>query len=279
MEKTPHGDVVAYAGRPGNLNHSLTLMAGRSVNNLLTDWHGACTSRHVEPHGFVFLSHGGTGFGDAEGKEPMRHEGTRSLFQYWNRLRDSRPAPRRTEIEPADIKTLLADTFILEKDTRGEAVFRLAGTRLCAIFGRELKGFAFSSLWAEKDQRMAGRLVHGALHQHSVVVFGIEGISGNGRRNEFEMLVLPLEGGADNQRALGSLMAVEKPFWLGADPIVECRVETLRVVDPQLEPVFLRNRPAMPVPPLAPEQAGPMRDRGFGRRIRHLVVLEGGRNE
>ncbi|MBU2194045.1 MAG: PAS domain-containing protein, partial [Alphaproteobacteria bacterium] len=53
-------------------------------------------------------------------------KGSVELFRYWNRLRNGRPAPTRTEIEPADIKTLLADTFILEKDTRGEAVFRLA---------------------------------------------------------------------------------------------------------------------------------------------------------
>ena len=90
----------------------------------------------------------------------MKLDGSIALFQYWNRLRDGRPAPKRTEVEPADIKTLLADTFILEKDTRGEAVFRLAGTRLCASYGRELKGFAFASLWREKDQRMIARLSH-----------------------------------------------------------------------------------------------------------------------
>src|SRR5690606_38903850 len=111
-----------------------------------------------------FLSHGGTDSG-TQREKPMRHEGTTDLFRYWNRLRDGRPAPKRTEIEPADIKTLLADTFILEKDVRGEAVFRLAGTRLCAIFGRELKGFAFTSLWAQKDERVAARLIHGTLHQ------------------------------------------------------------------------------------------------------------------
>ena len=76
----------------------------------------------------------------------MKQEGSLALFHYWNRLRGDRPAPKRTDIEPADIKTLLGDTFILERDTRGEAIFRLAGTRLCAIYGRELKGFAFTSL-------------------------------------------------------------------------------------------------------------------------------------
>ena len=85
----------------------------------------------------------------------MKQDGSIALFHYWNRLRDGRAAPKRTEIEPADIKSLLADTFILEKDTRGEAVFRLAGTRLCAIYGRELKGFSFSSLWKAKDQRLS----------------------------------------------------------------------------------------------------------------------------
>ena len=84
----------------------------------------------------------------------MRQDGSIKLFQYWNRLRAGRPAPRRTEVEPADIKALLGDTFILENDVRGEAVFRLAGTRLCAIYGRELKGFAFSSLWGDRDRRI-----------------------------------------------------------------------------------------------------------------------------
>ena len=100
----------------------------------------------------------------------MKQNGSIALFQYWNRLRDGRPAPKRTEIEPADIKSLLADTFILERDTRGEAVFRLAGTRLCAIYGRELKGFSFPSLWREKDQRLIARLIHGVFQQKSVVV-------------------------------------------------------------------------------------------------------------
>ena len=69
----------------------------------------------------------------------MKQHGSIELFQYWDRLRDNRQAPKRTDIEPADIKSLLADTFILEKDGRGEAVFRLAGTRLCAVFGRALE--------------------------------------------------------------------------------------------------------------------------------------------
>lgn len=211
----------------------------------------------------------------------MKLPGSIELFQYWDRLRDGRPAPKRTEIEPADIKTLLADTFILEKDARGEAVFRLAGTRLCATFGRELKGFAFASLWMQKDQRVIARLAHGAFLAKSVVVISFEGISRNGRVNPFELLLLPLDGGIDNPRSLGAVTPAERPFWLGADPVVECRIASIRVVDPDREPMFLKNRPEVPVPSLAPtldgEEPAPVRP-GRGRRIRHLVVLEGGRD-
>jgi len=210
----------------------------------------------------------------------MKQRGSIELFQYWDRLRDKRQAPKRTDIEPADIKSLLADTFILEKDGRGEAIFRLAGTRLCAVFGRELKGFALASLWAFKDQRLIARLAHSAFHARSVVVVAFEGRSQNGRTNPFELLLLPLDSGEESPRTLGIASAGEKPYWLGADPIVECRIDTIRVVDPDREPLFLKNRPAVAVPAIAPsadEVAGAPQQRR-GRRIRHLVVFEGGRD-
>ncbi|QDB99249.1 PAS domain-containing protein [Mesorhizobium sp. 8] len=212
----------------------------------------------------------------------MNLSGSITLFQYWNRLRDGRPAPKRTEVEPADIKTLLADTFILEKDTRGEAVFRLAGTRLCAIYGRELKGFSFPSLWREKDQRLMARLIQGVFQQKSVVLATYEGFSRAGRSTRFELLALPLDGGAEHPRCLGIISTAEKPFWLGADPIVDVLIDSIRVIDPEREPLFLKNRPAISVPALAPsELEAPQTISEFGRarRIRHLVVLDGGREE
>ncbi|MES0196750.1 PAS domain-containing protein [Mesorhizobium sp. M0011] len=210
----------------------------------------------------------------------MNQNGSITLFQYWNRLRDGRPAPKRSEVEPADIKSLLADTFILERDTRGQAVFRLAGTRLCACYGRELKGFSFPSLWREKDQRLVSRLIHGVFEQKSVVLISYEGFSRNGRSNNFELLALPLDGGVENPRCLGVISAVEKPFWLGADPITDALIDSIRVIDPEKE--LLNNRPAIDVPSLVPDELGApetISALGRARRIRHLVVFDGGREE
>ncbi|UVK53111.1 PAS domain-containing protein [Mesorhizobium sp. AR02] len=210
----------------------------------------------------------------------MNQNGSITLFHYWNRLRDGRPAPKRSEVEPADIKSLLADTFILEKDTRGHPVFRLAGTRLCACYGRELKGFSFPSLWREKDQRLVSRLIHGVFDQKSVVLITFEGFSRNGRSNKFELLALPLDGGIENPRCLGVISAAEKPFWLGADPITDAMIDSIRVIDPEKE--LLNNRPAIDVPSLVPaelEAPDTISALGRARRIRHLVVFDGGREE
>lgn len=207
----------------------------------------------------------------------MKQDATVELFQYWNRLRDGRPAPKRTEVEPADIKTLLADTFILEKDGRGEAVFRLAGTRLCAIYGRELKGFSFGSLWRERDRRILRKLLSGMFVDKSVVVVNFDGISVAGRTMPFELVVLPLEGGEESARCIGLITACERAFWVGADRVVDANVTSMRVFDPQREPPLLKTRPKVSLP--SDGNSAGQSTSFMARRVHHLIVLEGGRDD
>lgn len=211
----------------------------------------------------------------------MNQDGSIALFQYWNRLRGNRPAPLRTDIEPADIKGLLADTFILERNGRGNSKFRLAGTRLCAIYGKELKGYSFSSFWAVHDQNGIERLVNHTLDDKAVCVVSFEGRTEEDRLNRFEMVLLPLEGKPESRRALGTVQPIMKPFWLGADPIVENHLENYELVDPNQRPVHSSGRPAVLAPSLSPdgEMLIQQPGEGFGRRIRHLVVYQGGRAE
>lgn len=211
----------------------------------------------------------------------MKQDASVALFHYWDRLRSGRPAPQRAEIEPSDIKTLLADTFILERDTRGEAIFRLAGTRLCAMYGRELKGFLFPSLWRSTDQRMVAKLAESVFDCRGVVVVDYDGISQRQNSVNLELLLLPLAGDTGHRRALGIISAQRSPYWLGNDPLSDAKMNSVRVVDPDREPLFLKNCPAVPVPSLAPNSLAASQNsilQTGARRIRHLVVLPGGRN-
>jgi hypothetical protein len=78
----------------------------------------------------------------------MKHPSIRELFDYWNDRRGNRLAPERADIEPGAIRRVLADTFILSCEPHRGHPFRIAGTRVCALFGRELKGKSFLDLWS-----------------------------------------------------------------------------------------------------------------------------------
>jgi hypothetical protein len=210
----------------------------------------------------------------------MIHEGTFELFSYWDRLRAGRSAPTRNEIEPGDIRKRLAGTFILEGKGAADASFRLAGTELCANHGRELKGTSFVDLWGIDDRSMMARILRMVFNQTRVVLAVYDGFNDRDRKAGFEMLLLPLSGTPGERRLLGSSFAVDRPYWLGSFPIVRCTLASVRVVDPDRDPVSLKNRPAID---LSQRHAASgmlnasARPASGYRRVGHLAVFDGGK--
>lgn len=159
----------------------------------------------------------------------MKHASTRKLFEYWNRQRGNRSAPARSDIDPGDISQALGDTFMLSADFTGETRFRLAGTRVCALFGRELKGESFCSLWNEESSAPIGDIVTAAMNESIGTVAGIAGRTKTNEVVELEMLLLPIAlDGQTRLRAFGGLAAQVLPYWLYAEPLVELEVRSLR---------------------------------------------------
>ena len=103
----------------------------------------------------------------------MKHPSTRAVFDYWNKKRGSRPAPERADIDPTEIRHALSDTFMLAADFVDQLRFRLAGTRVCALFGREIKGEAFSALWSESSRKSIDDLLANVNNQATGVVAGL----------------------------------------------------------------------------------------------------------
>jgi hypothetical protein len=89
----------------------------------------------------------------------MKHSSTRAVFEYWNKRRGMRPAPDRSEIEPSEIRLALGDTFMLAADFVDQLRFRLAGTRVCALFCREIKGEVFSEAFSEPSRKAVEELL------------------------------------------------------------------------------------------------------------------------
>jgi hypothetical protein len=193
----------------------------------------------------------------------MKHSSTRELFNYWNAQRGSRPAPERGEIEPSAIRRALADTFMLDIDPRRGHPFRIAGTRVCALFGRELKGLSFVGLWAAQGRDELCDLLASVVSETVGVVAGVSAASSGGAALDLELLLLPLaQRGGASSRLLGALAPTEPPAWLGAETLRPLALGMTRYLGPQTGPYSgPQSRP------LVPRKA----------RIRHgLIVYDGG---
>ena len=191
----------------------------------------------------------------------MKHPTSRMLFSYWDALRGSRAAPERGEIEPGEIRHILADTFILEIGSDRRADIRLGGTRLCALFGRELKGQSLHELWPSDARDEMQHFIDLVIDETAGLVVGAVGATEDDATVDLEMILLPLRHrGKTHARVMGAMSPAAIPSWMGLRPVTHLRTVSHRVIWPSGRPI-----------PRAPAREDPL------ERRRRLVLHPGGR--
>lgn len=216
----------------------------------------------------------------------MQKTSTKTLYDYWNSLRGSRSAPDRRDIDPTQIRSALANTFILETTEAGGYDFRLAGSHLCTTYCRELKGRSFTALWHERDKDAIETLIRAVTEDHAVALVTIQGTTAIGTKTTFEVILLPVRhNGSTQSRMLGAMTAIDSPYWLGVQPVVEQRITGLRLIWPDdigMRDVAAQVSVAGSDTPYS-EHVAPvaMAATVYGRSARryaHLAVIDGGRS-
>ena len=161
----------------------------------------------------------------------MKHVSSRLLFDYWNDRRGDELAPERGDIEPGPIRGgLERHLHSLLQPLTGHT-FRLAGTRVCALVGHELKGHAFIDLWDKPKRRplldltdhRGGRVRWPRLRRARVDrrrLFGRTGVAAAAAALR----------GRSRVRMIGVLAPLTSPYWLGASPIVTIALGAHRFV-------------------------------------------------
>ena len=195
----------------------------------------------------------------------MKHLSNRDLYAYWNDRRGNRLAPERADIEPSAIRHVLGDTFVLAADGISHYPFRLAGTRICALMGRELKGESFIKLWERAGQTALRELLAVVMEEKSGVVASVTASTADDSilTVNLELLLLPLSHESRSEaRVLGAIAPMTVPYWLGVKAIGPLQLGMLRHIGAAVE--------ATPVPRFAA---------AAGRLRRGLVVYQGGRQD
>jgi hypothetical protein len=190
----------------------------------------------------------------------MKHAASRELYAYWDDRRGQRSAPERADIEPGAIRQTLSDTFMLALGDAGAGYpFVLAGTRVCALFGGEVKGESFVGLWAVASRPAIGDLLAILADESVGLVAGVTAQNMAGEPIDLELLLLPLAARRPSlARTIGVLAPLKPPQWLGASPIDGLALNSHRHIGAPLKARLLPRFMAM-------------------RGRRGLVVYEGGR--
>jgi len=189
----------------------------------------------------------------------MRHAVSKELYAYWNALRAGRGAPERNDVDPGAIRAILADTFVLEFDARHGFPFRIGGSRVNALFLRELRGVSFLRLWREPDWPEIKSVLRDVADQSQPSLLCGEARPPGVGALEIEVMLLPLcHHGSTHSRVLGSLVAAGAPHWFGLIGAGAATLTSATTLGGQIPPPPTAEPQRGSASASAPERRGPL---------------------
>lgn len=155
----------------------------------------------------------------------MKHPSNREFFAYWDQKRGDGQAPDRTDIEPGAVRGLLGDIFVLSCDASAGYPFRVAGTRVCALLGVDLKDKSFSGLFEPGSRRDIEEIIAAVAEETLAAVAGVTAATPGGSQAHFELLLLPFNTRAHEPVSLTGLLA---PFEAHQDLLGDLKLTSWR---------------------------------------------------
>lgn len=144
-------------------------------------------------------------------RPPLTDSRLGALYAYWDGKRDGRPMPRRSDIDPVEMRQWLGNLLLIDVTAEGRFIYRLYGTRFVDNFGRDMTGRSVDDLPVEQQERVradyeavcASRQPRARLYTASFEVPA----RGTLKRAEpqvvtWERLVMPLSDGAERVEML-----------------------------------------------------------------------------
>lgn len=135
----------------------------------------------------------------------MKHPTTREFFAYWDTKRGDARAPDRNQLDPSEMRHLVADSFTLDCDR--DFVFRRSGTRVKALLGSNSISQPFWSLFADSAQAEIQEILTMVSEESRAVVAGITAANISGTVARLELLLLPFAPRGHAPRSIGGSLA------------------------------------------------------------------------
>jgi hypothetical protein len=167
----------------------------------------------------------------------MKHPASREFFAYWDGQRGNARAPDRSDIEPGAVRELLGDIFVLSCDAEAGYPFRVAGTRVCALFGRDVKDKSFIDLFAAASRREIEEITAVVADETLPAIAGLTATSPRGATTHLELLLLPFNPRSHTPISLTGLLA---PFEAAHETLGELSLTSWRYIHPPPQKILPR---------------------------------------
>ncbi len=162
----------------------------------------------------------------------VMHPGSRQLFCYWERIRGEASAAPRSAIDLKDITRIVPWLALLEPAPGNHSfLWRLAGTGICRLWGRELTGREVTENWRSNNRDCLMKALTGVVTAHQPFVARFVARSLDGDEVGIEVLALPVaKDGRREPQVLACLMPFREPAWSGESPLMSFALSSLRVI-------------------------------------------------
>jgi hypothetical protein len=160
------------------------------------------------------------------------HPGSRKLFRHWEMTRAEMPCPSRESFELGPIRDVMADMVVIDRDhLRNGFRFRLAGTRVCDLYGRNITGQDVLLGWDDFEKDVIGRHLLTAFNQKQPAVIRMRLTTDRTQQIAAELLALPVTmAGSHRTQIIGGLFPFIETRNLGHTRIVARELVSGRVI-------------------------------------------------
>ncbi|HFC05093.1 MAG TPA: PAS domain-containing protein, partial [Rhizobiales bacterium] len=204
----------------------------------LRSWHGACSSSgttysndtHTQKrHHMEFI------YDDPPKiKVPsdIMHPSSRILFRFWEATRGEMAAARKQDLNLRQIAKILPNIAILERElAKPNYKWRLAGTGVCRLWGKELTGQDVLANWPgfERQTMQSGFDMVVASLQPCVARF--KAINNLGSQIGVEFIGFPIQDANTGAiQILAAIVPFRSPDWLGTEELLTFEISSMRKI-------------------------------------------------
>ena len=164
--------------------------------------------------------------------DDIMHPKSRILFRFWESVRGEMAAARKQDLDLKKVANILPYLCILERDRHQPSYkWRLAGTGICQLWGKELTGSSVLQDWPdfEKQAMASGFDMVVATLQPSVARF--KAVTEMGSEVGVEFVSFPIQDSITGAvQILGAAVPFRNPVWLGTQRLVHFELSALRKI-------------------------------------------------